>query len=381
VNSSPPSSESDSSAELIALFQSLLGSSALVWICPDENLATLLRQLGHGVESIPASALDPKQTSDVAPTRWASGTCPAVWVGPAVSSFGIGPLDAVVAEAVRISSHLIGLVVPLDFGRTEKDWDDRVLALNVRLHPMRQLPTVRRLRCVMAPEGFALLLYEKIPAAAAAVDPFSMGHTPQPRFPDLLRKTGRGADAAVQRYVLAREWALPGSDVLDVGCGRGFGAAVLRGDLSVRVTGVDRDREAVDYARRHYSPAGSGTRFLLAELDRLDRLDFAAPASFDLVTSFDTLESLMDPEGFLSAVHRVLKPGGRLILSVANRWLDEKGNNPVPQHLHVYDLALVSRELKRFFRIEQVYRQNAGGTWKRPQEHRLERFHGHESEA
>lgn len=380
MNSTPPSLESDGSAELSELFQSLIGSSSLVWICPNENLAERLRHRGHAVELVPASAFQSNPASNPVPTRWSSGTCPAVCVGPAVASLGIGALDSAVAEAFRIAGDFIGLVVPLDFGRSAKDWDDRLLPLNVRIHPLRHSPAVPRLQTLVAPEGFAFLLYQKIPAVAAAADPFNRLQSqsqPQP-LPDRLRESSRSADAAVRRYALARGWVRPGSEILDVRCGRGFGAALLRVDSSVRFTGVDRDRTALEYARRHYGPVDSGIRFLLAELDRLE---FAAPASIDLVTSFDTLESLVDPEGFFSEVHRVLKPGGRFVVSVANRWLDEKGNNPLPRHLHVYDLPLVSRQLTRWFRIEQVYRQNAGGNWKRPQEDRLERIEEHRIDA
>ncbi len=378
MNSSPSPSDSDRRTELVDLLRSLHGTTCITWLAPDDAVVARLREQGQGVESVSTSVLHSKQATDPARTRWASGSCQAVWVGPDVADLGIGSLDALVTEAARISGGSVGLVVPLECGRTAADWDERLFALNLRLHPVLCTPLGNRLQTLLAPEGYAVLLYEAIPAAAAEANPYANVRVQRLAPPDWLRETGRGATARLRRYALARECVRPGMEVLEVGSGRGCGAAILRVDLSVRFTGVDRDRAAVEYAQRHYASTGGGARFLAGGLERLS---FAESESFDLVVSFDTLESMIDPEALLAELHRVLRPGGRLILSAANQWLDGQGRNHVPGHLHVLDFSQLTRLLGRGFRLEQVYRQNAGGEWKRAQEDRFERIEGQEPGA
>jgi SAM-dependent methyltransferase len=68
-----------------------------------------------------------------------------------------------------------------------------------------------------------------------------------------------------------------------------------------------------------------------------------APASFAAVAMFQVLEHLYDPAGHLEAAHRLLKPGGRLIVQVPNAscWqfllLGERWNGlDAPRHLIQY---------------------------------------------
>ncbi len=100
-------------------------------------------------------------------------------------------------------------------------------------------------------------------------------------------------------------------DVLDIGCGEGFLAQILTG-AGHRVTGVDvvenpQHREAlVDYIH--------------ADLDspEAERLLRARPERFDFVLLLDVLEHLKDPERLLRAARGLLKPGGRIVISVPN---------------------------------------------------------------
>lgn len=65
-------------------------------------------------------------------------------------------------------------------------------------------------------------------------------------------------------------------------------------------------------------PAASGLlgeRFLCGDLGGGIQ---AADASFDLVTSVEGVEHLENPHAFLAEIHRVLKPGGRCIVTTPN---------------------------------------------------------------
>ena len=95
--------------------------------------------------------------------------------------------------------------------------------------------------------------------------------------------------------------------VLDVGCGEGrFTAELARRGFAV--VGVDVAEEPLRRARAR--EPGLELRIVPAE-GRWPLAD----ASFDLVWAGETIEHVADTVGWLSEVHRVLRGGGRLLLS------------------------------------------------------------------
>ncbi len=100
-----------------------------------------------------------------------------------------------------------------------------------------------------------------------------------------------------------------GRRILDAGCGSGPLSAALRARGAV-VTGLDASAAMVDLARQRL---GDDAELLVADLGA--RLPFADDQFDDVVASL-VLHYLEDWAGPLSELRRVLKPGGRLILSV-----------------------------------------------------------------
>ena len=96
--------------------------------------------------------------------------------------------------------------------------------------------------------------------------------------------------------------------ILDCGCGTGNNLRLLR--AHGLACGIDLTFSGLAYARAH------GER-LVARASALS-LPFSA-AAFDLVTSFDVIYAFDDElaANALSEMHRVLKPGGHLVLNVA----------------------------------------------------------------
>ncbi len=102
----------------------------------------------------------------------------------------------------------------------------------------------------------------------------------------------------------------PGADVLDAGCGTGYGAAILSDAGAARVLGIDVDRRSVRYARRRFgSPTVS---FRVEDCDRLD----LEPGSFGLVYCSNVLEHLTAPEAFLRTAAGALRPGGLAVIAL-----------------------------------------------------------------
>lgn len=117
--------------------------------------------------------------------------------------------------------------------------------------------------------------------------------------------------AEIDRHIREMAGAPSGRQVLDLCCGPGRLAQVLRGD---RVMGVDLSDEIVETARaRHAGIEGFGFR----QMD-VHELTFG-DGEFDLVLFVDAIEHVHDAALVMKEAARVLRPGGRLMVTVANR--------------------------------------------------------------
>ncbi|MBS1717339.1 MAG: class I SAM-dependent methyltransferase [Armatimonadetes bacterium] len=185
---------------------------------------------------------------------------------------------------------------------------------------------------------------------------------------DHLREAGRRSDAHLVRYDFAFNYIQPGDTVLDVACGLGYGAyAMAQGTPAAKVIAIDNSQGAIEYARDCYSLPGERTEFLVGDAENLTQI---ADQSIDFVASFETLEHLPHPDIFLAEIKRVLKPAGRILVSVPNQWLNEEGVDPNPHHLQVYDWRSFKEEVGRVFLPDVAIAQYAGGGMKHTNETR-----------
>jgi ubiquinone/menaquinone biosynthesis C-methylase UbiE len=139
-------------------------------------------------------------------------------------------------------------------------------------------------------------------------DPLEFGD----REAEYLEVFYRSADILRRRRLVAQAVsAQPGERLLDVGCGPGFYVAEMAplvGD-SGNVTGVDPSREMLAAAARRTADQPNVT------LLEGEALDLPVPSdAFDTAYSVQVLEYVPDTEAALRELHRVLRPGGRLVV-------------------------------------------------------------------
>jgi SAM-dependent methyltransferase len=123
-----------------------------------------------------------------------------------------------------------------------------------------------------------------------------------------------------QRYApwlvsTARFKRFANQDVLEVGCGLGTDLAQFA-LVGARVTGIDLVPRHLALTRQRFRIAGLDVRLARADAEALP---FAAE-SFDAVYSFGVLHHTPDMNAALSEIHRVLRPGGRIIVGVYYRF-------------------------------------------------------------
>ncbi|QQQ75334.1 methyltransferase domain-containing protein [Saccharothrix sp. 6-C] len=121
-----------------------------------------------------------------------------------------------------------------------------------------------------------------------------------------------------------------GAVVLEAGCGEGYGAALIAGHAA-RVVALDYDELTAAHAHRAY-PELAVLRGNLATLPLRD-------ASVDVVVNLQVIEHLWDQEGFLAECARVLRPGGRLLVTTPNRITFSPGRDTPLNPFHTRELA------------------------------------------
>ena len=102
-------------------------------------------------------------------------------------------------------------------------------------------------------------------------------------------------------------------DLLDIGCGTGQMLASLRGSRRFTLTGLDRSAANLEVASRVLENDPE----IRLVLGRIEELPFA-DASFDTVLAMGILEYVTGTDAALAELARVLRPGGRAVVTMQN---------------------------------------------------------------
>lgn len=119
-------------------------------------------------------------------------------------------------------------------------------------------------------------------------------------------------------------------NVLEVGCGQGTFVQRLIQEHSLAAMGIEFNKNAIQTAQSHDIPVSDLT---------LNEIAHDKSKYFDAVCAFQVLEHVSSPRSFLEESIQLIKPGGKLLISVPNsRSFTKYAYNDLldqpPHHMH-----------------------------------------------
>lgn len=148
-------------------------------------------------------------------------------------------------------------------------------------------------------------------------------------------------------------------NVLDLGCGTGYGSNILK-EKARYVTGVDISEEAIKDAKKNFKKRNLQYKVIdTLETGTLPFLD----GTFDVVVSFQVLEHIKNVDNYFYEINRVLKEDGELIIITPNRKFRLFSHQYPWNHHHIkeynyYDLKEVLKEYYCSLKIKGVTLKN-----------------------
>ena len=130
-----------------------------------------------------------------------------------------------------------------------------------------------------------------------------------------------------QRLLSAYVYAQPflSGNLLEIGCGTGRGLEILV-NAADHYTGIDKWESLTSELQKQY-PQSDFKAMVIPPFAGIE------DNSFDCVVSFQVIEHIKDDKAFLQEIHRVLKPGGKAIISTPNKKMTLTRN---PWHIREY---------------------------------------------
>jgi len=171
--------------------------------------------------------------------------------------------------------------------------------------------------------------------------------SPERFVPGMMRGQLIEADH-LARYHWASQFA-SGKRVLDAGCGAAYGSTLLAEAGADHVVGVDL---AVSVVEAFASGTPPNVELEVGDVRALRHDDGA----FDLIACFEVIEHVEDPRAVLDSLHRVLAPGGVLVVSTPDRDATVGRN---PHHLRELTRDELAAALSERFAHVRLLRQDS----------------------
>lgn len=128
-------------------------------------------------------------------------------------------------------------------------------------------------------------------------------------------------------------------NVLEIGCGWGRGLELLT-KAADHYTGIDKNADLIAALSAAY-PAST---FIATNIPPLAGL---ADTTFDYIVTFQVIEHIENDELFIKEAHRVLKPGGKLLLTTVNKTFSLTRN---PWHVREYTADELRKLIQKQFK-------------------------------
>lgn len=162
--------------------------------------------------------------------------------------------------------------------------------------------------------------------------------------------------ACWHQMVLPRLGDIKGLSIAEIGCGRGNFAIHLAG-MGARMTAMDFSEAAIQIARDRSQRMQVDVDWKVGDAQNTQLPDNA----FDVVISCECMEHVPEPQRMMAELSRILKPGGRLLLTTPSQlnaqllgwahawWKREEYNSGsgVQPHENLFFTWQIMRWLKR----------------------------------
>ena len=124
--------------------------------------------------------------------------------------------------------------------------------------------------------------------------------------------------------------------VLDIACGEGYGAALLKKAGAKRVVAVDISAESIETAKKLFGDFG--VEYLAGDANSAAEL--CGVALFDVVISIETIEHIKTPETFLQSIKSTAKDDAIFYITCPNDyWYYPTKEQSNPFHIRKYTFA------------------------------------------
>jgi ubiquinone/menaquinone biosynthesis C-methylase UbiE len=154
----------------------------------------------------------------------------------------------------------------------------------------------------------------------------------------------------LHRYAMALQF-INDKVVLDLASGEGYGA-FLMSKHAKKVYGVDIDVESVIHAKKKYNSC-TNLEFYVGAATSVPLPD----KSVDVVTSFETLEHLIEHDEMVKEITRVLKKDGCLLISSPEKSIYKKRDAKNPFHLRELTMNELKELLQKYFTYNIFFNQ------------------------
>jgi len=166
------------------------------------------------------------------------------------------------------------------------------------------------------------------------------------RYMPLIEKPGHPAIAFHdEQYELAAMFC-HGKSVLEIGCGAGYGAAILA-KVARRASAFDYSEEAIEYCKEHYTGVDFHVDNILEPI--------MGYQNWDRVVAYEVLEHIVDGDKLMVLIKEALLPSGMAFISTPSPVAHGSGF-----HLHEYDLEEFENLLAAYFKKYVILNHRPG---------------------